>query len=80
MKHPTYTPYTLIQQIERVTHHTSVNKCEGLMLAVERMIRQGKRLPQAKRKDYKNKWAYVAMEIGRRKFGRGLGHKLRSVI
>lgn len=79
MKHLPYTPYTLIQAVERVTHKTTVNKCEGLMLALERMIRQCRHLPKSKRRDYKNKWAYVALEVGRRKYGRGLGHKLRTL-
>jgi hypothetical protein len=80
VKHPPYTPSTLIKAVERVTHKTTVNKCEGLMLALERMIRQCRSLPKSKRIDYKNKWAYVAFEIGRRKYGRGLGRKFRGIV
>ena len=68
MAHRRYTPTSLIAAVEKIRHRTPVNNCEGLMLAVERMIRLGKPLPRSCRKNYSNKWAYVAMEIGRNKF------------
>lgn len=70
MKHPRYTPLQLIQAIERITPRTASNKIEGLMLAVERMIRQRKAIPLSKKKSYSNRWAYVAIEIGRAKWCR----------
>lgn len=70
MRHPTYTPVKLIQAIESITRRTAISKVEGLMLVVERMIRQRKLIPKSKRKDYSNRWAYVALEIGRAKWCR----------
>jgi hypothetical protein len=70
MKHPTYTPLELIKAVESVTRRTPLRKVEGLMLVVERMIRQRKLIPKSKRKGYSNKWAYVALEIGRAKWCR----------
>ncbi len=70
MKHPTYTPLQLILAVESVTRGTPIKKVEGLMLVVERMIRQRKVIPKSKRRDYSNRWAYVALEIGRAKWCR----------
>lgn len=70
MRHTTYTPSELIQAVENVTSRTPIRKVEGLMLVVERMIRQRKQIPKCKRKAYSNKWAYVALEIGRAKWCR----------
>ena len=70
MKHPRYTPSTLLQAIERVTPKTPLRKIEGLMLALTRMIKQDKALPRSKRRGYHNRWAYVALEIGRAKWCR----------
>ena len=70
MRHPTYTPFKLIQAVERITRRTPIKNVEGLTLVVERMIRQRKLIPRSKRKDYSNRWAYVALEIGRAKWCR----------
>jgi len=70
MRHPTYKPLELIQAVERITPQTPSKKVEGLMLAVARMIKQNKHLPPSKRRAYSNKWAYVALEIGRAKWCR----------
>jgi hypothetical protein len=70
MKHPRYTPLQLIKAIERVNHKTPLRKVEGLMLALGRMIEQRKRLPRSKRSVYHDRWAYVALEIGRAKWCR----------
>lgn len=70
MKHPGYTPLQLIKAVERVTPKTSSTRVEGLMLVVERMIRQDKKLPPSKKATYSNRWAYVALEICRAKWCR----------
>lgn len=70
MRHSVYTPMKLIKAIEAVTRRTPLKKVEGLMLVVERMIRQRKLIPKSKQKEYSNKWAYVALEIGRAKWCR----------
>jgi len=70
MRHPTYTPLRLIQAVESVTKRTPIRKVEGLVLVVERMIRQRKLIPKSKRKAYATPWANVALEIGRAKWCR----------
>ncbi len=75
MKHPRYTPYTLIQAVARITRRTSIRKQEGLMLAIVRMVRRAKLLPRTKRKDYKGKWECVLLEVVRRKHGLGRGRR-----
>lgn len=63
MKHAIYTPLKLIKAVESVPRRTPLRKVEGLMLVVERMIRQRKLIPRSKRKGYSNKWAYAAKNI-----------------
>ncbi len=70
MKHPAYTPLQFIKAVERITSKTPLRKVEGLMLVLERMIRQDKKIPLTKRVTYSNQWAYVALEIGRAKWCR----------
>ena len=67
MKAKRYTPASLIAAVERVRRKTPAKKCEGLMLAVGRMIHQHKPFPKKQRKIYKNKWAWVAIEVLRGK-------------
>ncbi len=70
MKHPRYTPVVLIRKVERVTTRTPWKSVEGLLLAIMRMARQHKPLPQSRRKEYRNKWEYVLLEPVRLKRGR----------
>ena len=68
MKNKRYTPLSLIKATERVSRSTSNNKCEGLTLAVVRMISQHKNIPKSEKKLYSNNWAYVVMQIWRQKY------------
>lgn len=70
MRHARYTPLQLLKAVDRINSRTPIRKVEGQMLVVERMIREGQKIPPSRRKEYSNKWAYVALEIGRAKWCR----------